>query len=42
MLKDEEAMKWVRAQRGAAKLWNLSEARCEYLDHLPDLDWKHV
>ena len=42
VLKDEEAMKWVRAQRGAAKLRNLSESRCEYLDHLPGLDWKHV
>ena len=39
VLNDEEAMKWVRAQRGAAKLRNLSESRCKYLDHLPGLDW---
>jgi hypothetical protein len=40
VLSDETVMKWVRAQRAAAEMGNLVEARCDFLDQLPGLDWR--
>ena len=40
VLRDETMMKWVRAQRDAAEMGNLIEARCEFLDQLLGLDWR--
>ena len=40
VLADEIVMKWVVAQRYAAENGNLVEARCDYLDQLPGLDWR--
>ena len=42
VLRGENVMKWVRAQRDAAEKGNLSESRCEYLDELPGLNWREV
>jgi len=42
VLADESVMKWVVAQRHTAEKGNLIEARCDYLDQLPGLNWKEA
>jgi len=40
VLSGEGVMKWVKSQKAAAENGLLSEARCEYLDQLPGLNWR--
>lgn len=39
VLEDEEAQKWVRAQRMARKREALSDTRCHYMEELFGIDW---
>mmetsp|Transcript_271 Transcript_271/g.367 ORF Transcript_271/g.367 Transcript_271/m.367 type:complete len:301 (-) Transcript_271:223-1125(-) len=40
ILKEEKVAQWIKAQKLAADLGNLSEHRCEYMDSLPGLNWR--
>ena len=41
ILNEEDVKKWIRAQADAAKMGNLSDARCAYMDNLPGFSWRH-
>lgn len=42
VLQDESIVKWLKAQRDAAANGNLVQARCDYLDQLPGIDWRSL
>lgn len=42
ILQDEQTRKWLKAQGDAAKMGNLAQARCDYLDQLPGIDWRTI
>ncbi|KAL7537052.1 hypothetical protein ACHAWF_005647 [Thalassiosira exigua] len=39
--KDQDYVKWIEAQRLARANGNLSDARAQYMDELPGIDWKN-
>jgi hypothetical protein len=41
ILSDAEVKRWISAQRRAAEMGNLSDARCDYMDQLP-VKWREV
>ncbi len=41
ILSEGEVKKWISAQAAAAKIDNLSDARCDYMDQLPGFSWRH-
>jgi len=42
ILKDDKIYKWLKAQRKANELGNLSEPRCKYMDELPGVNWLKI
>lgn len=42
IIQEEQTRKWLKAQSDAAKAGNLAQARCDYLDQLPGVDWRSI
>lgn len=42
ILQEDQTRRWLKAQSDAAKMGNLSQARCDYLDQLPGIDWRSI
>ena len=42
ILEEESVKKWLRVQADTAEKGNLSEARCEYMDLLPNSNWRSI
>jgi hypothetical protein len=42
IMQEEQTRKWLKAQSDAAKVGNLAQARCDFLDQLPGVDWRVI
>ena len=42
VLEDADAKRWILAQADAAENGNLSDARIDYMNQLPGIDWRNM